>query len=86
MPQLFSALRVLSRHTVMKSALDFRVSKDIETDIGRFRVTFDLYNALNANSVLNRSQTYGTTGANWGNVTTFTPGRLIKIGGQYNWN
>ena len=66
--------------------LDFRVSKDIETDIGRFRVTFDLYNALNANSVLNRSQTYGTTGANWGNVTTFTPGRLIKIGGQYNWN
>ena len=66
--------------------LDFRVSKDFDTNVGRIRVTFDLYNALNANSILNRSQTYGVNGATWGNVNTFMTGRLIKIGGQFNWN
>ena len=66
--------------------LDFRVMKDFETDIGRFRVTFDLYNALNASPVLTRNQNYGTTGVGWGNVTQFMAGRLIKFGGQYNWN
>ena len=68
------------------SLLDFRVLKDFETVVGRFRVTFDLYNALNANSVLTRSNTYGATGATWGNVTTFMTGRLVKFGGQFNWN
>ena len=33
MPQLFSALRVLSRHTVMKSALaEYRVQSNLETE------------------------------------------------------
>ena len=66
--------------------LDFRVAKVFRFEGAMARITFDLYNATNSSSILTRNNTYGTTGAGWGNVTGIMPGRLFKLGGQFSWN
>ena len=66
--------------------VDLRLLKDFAGDFGRIRVTFDLYNLFNANTVLGRNNTFGPGGAGWGQPTNILTGRLIKLGGQYSWN
>ena len=66
--------------------VDLRLLKDFSGDFGRIRVTFDLYNLFNANTVLGRNNTFGPGGAGWGQPTNILTGRLIKLGGQYSWN
>jgi hypothetical protein len=66
--------------------LDFRVAKLLRGPFGRVRVTFDLYNALNASPILARSNSFGTDGAGWGRPTAIMAGRLIKLGAQFSWN
>lgn len=61
------------------SVLDFRVMKEVRVGASRVRVSFDLYNALNASPVLARNNTFG---AAWGNVTQILTGRLMKLGTQ----
>ena len=71
------------------SQLDFRVAKVFTGGFGMVRVTFDLYNALNASPVLSRSNAYGVAGAGggaWGLPTNIMTGRLVKLGAQFNWN
>ena len=65
------------------SMLDFRVMKDFIGGFGRVRVVLDLYNAFNANTVLRRSDTFGTTGAGWGRPTAILSGRLVKFSAQF---
>jgi hypothetical protein len=61
--------------------LDFRVSKIV--NIGRYRIqgNFDLFNALNASTILAQNNTFGSA---WQRPTRVLQGRMIKIGGQLN--
>jgi hypothetical protein len=64
--------------------VDLRLLKNFNGDFGRLRVTFDLYNLFNANTVLARNNTFGLGGGvGWGQPTNILTGRLIKLGGQF---
>ena len=89
-PGITVALPMLVPNTVFEDRLtqvDFRVLKDFGKAQGRFvRVTFDLYNMFNANTVLARNDTFGLGGGiGWGRPTNILIGRLVKFGGQFNW-
>jgi hypothetical protein len=61
--------------------LDLRFSKTIP--LGRLRVVanFDIYNLFNANTILNRNNTY-SSGTTWGTPTDVLAARLFKFGAQ----
>ena len=63
------------------SMLDFRAMKEINLGFGRVRASLDLYNALNASPILARNNSFGAT---WGTPTQILPGRLVKLGAQFN--
>ena len=68
------------------SQVDFRVAKVFRGDFGRLRLTFDLYNLFNTNTVQQRNNAYGPAaagGAGWGTPTRIMSGRLIKWYVQY---
>jgi hypothetical protein len=56
--------------------LDLSVNKSLNVGFGRLRLAFDLYNALNANSIQNVTTTYGPT---WLRPTTFLDPRLARV-------
>lgn len=63
-----------------RSQLDLRLSKNL--NIGRkarVRVNLDVYNVLNASSILTINTTYGSQ---WRRPLSVLDGRLIEIGGQ----
>jgi hypothetical protein len=66
--------------------VDLRVAKLVRGPFGRIRLTFDVFNALNASAILIRNNTFGTAGSGWGRPTTIMTGRLMKVGAQFNWN
>ena len=89
-PGITVALPMLVPNTVFEDRLtqvDFRVLKDFGNAQGRFvRLTFDLYNMFNANTVLARNDTFGLGGGiGWGQPTNILIGRLVKFGGQFSW-
>ena len=57
--------------------LDVRIGKIFTVGGWRLRGTFDIYNALNANTVLNANGTYGPA---WLQPTSILVGRLFKFG------
>jgi hypothetical protein len=59
--------------------LDLRVSKGFRMARARLQANIDLYNALNAGSVLTINTTYG---GNWLRPTSVLQGRLLKFGAQ----
>jgi hypothetical protein len=65
--------------------IDFRLGGVIRTAVGRVRLTLDLFNMLNANTVLLRNNTFSAaaSGRGWGTPTTIMAGRLLKIGAQF---
>ena len=56
--------------------LDMAVSKSVDVGWGKVRLAFDLYNALNNNSIQNVTTTYGTR---WQRPTTFLDPRLARV-------
>jgi hypothetical protein len=60
--------------------IDFRVSKIFRFGTTRTNINFDLYNLLNANSVLTENFTYG---AAWRTPQSILLPRLFKIGAQF---
>jgi hypothetical protein len=66
--------------------VDLRFAKVFRGPFGRIRGTFDLYNALNASTILGRNNNFGTAGVGWGRPTAVMGGRLIKLGAQFTWN
>jgi hypothetical protein len=61
--------------------LDWRVSKTLQLpQARRMSLNFDIYNAFNANAVLNQNNTFGSS---WQNPTLIVGGRLIKFSGQF---
>ena len=61
--------------------LDVRLTKIIPLGANRrFKVNFDVYNALNGNTVLTANSRFGPA---WEVPTFILPGRVFKVGGQY---
>ena len=58
--------------------VDLRMSRTFVAGKARFRANLDLYNALNASSVLNQTTRYGPQ---WMNVVQVMGGRMLKFGG-----
>jgi hypothetical protein len=56
--------------------LDVSVNKAISLGWSRLRLAFDLYNALNSDSIQNVTTTYGVT---WLRPTTFLDPRLARV-------
>lgn len=56
--------------------LDLAVNKNFDIGWGKLRLAFDLYNALNSNSIQNVTTTYGTR---WLRPTTFLDPRLARV-------
>ncbi len=56
--------------------LDLAVSKSVDVGWGKVRLAFDLYNALNNNSIQNVTTTYGPR---WVRPTTFLDPRLARV-------
>jgi len=63
------------------SQLDLSVNKSLNVGFGRLRLAFDLYNALNANSIQNVTTTYSLAaiGGSWLRPTTFLDPRLARV-------
>ena len=59
--------------------LDLRFGKVLRAAKTRTTVSFDLYNALNANPVLRQNDNFGS----WQVPTVILAGRLMKIGVQF---
>jgi hypothetical protein len=68
--------------------LDFRVAKILQFGTARTTINFDLYNALNANTVLTYNDNFsvGPTGAvTWQQPTQILQARFFKISAQLDW-
>jgi Carboxypeptidase regulatory-like domain len=61
--------------------IDFRIARNIRVGGIRIQPQLDIYNLLNANSVLVVNNTYG---ASWQTPTAIMAGRIFKIGIQLN--
>ena len=56
------------------------LNKALNLGWGRLRLAFDLYNALNSDSIQNVTTTYAASGANtWLRPTTFLDPRLARF-------
>ena len=64
--------------------LDFRLSRTFKMGRTSIKGMFDLYNAMNRNTVNAFNTTYGTNGSSWLLPVAILPGRLAKFGFQVN--
>ncbi|MGH2400048.1 MAG: hypothetical protein ACRDF6_09385, partial [bacterium] len=64
-----------------RTQLDLRLTKFLTLPRGRLQINFDVYNTLNASDVVTLNANYGPS---WLQPTSFLPGRLYEIGGQWN--
>ena len=62
--------------------LDIRFTKIVKVGRSRWQGMFDIYNAMNGNSVLTVNSAYGPT---WLRPTSIMGGRLFKFTGQLDW-
>lgn len=60
--------------------VDLRFTRQFRAGRSRLRANVDIYNVLNAASVLAMNNTYGPQ---WRNVTQILNGRLLRVGAQY---
>jgi hypothetical protein len=58
------------------SQLDLAINRNFDIGWGRLRVAFDVYNALNSNSIQNVTTAYS---ARWLRPTTFLDPRLARV-------
>jgi hypothetical protein len=75
-PQVINLLTPNSLFGARFNQLDLSVNRTMNVGWGKVRLAFDLYNALNANSIQNVTTTYGTT---WLRPTTFLDPRLARV-------
>ncbi len=59
--------------------VDLRLAKMLRVRNARVQLQFDVYNALNANSILSLNTRYGSA---WLRPIQILDGRIIKFGGQ----
>ena len=58
------------------SQLDLAINKTLDIGWGKVRLAFDVYNALNSNSIQNVTQVYGQR---WLRPATFLDPRLARV-------
>ncbi len=63
-----------------RTQIDLRLTKFLTLPRGRLQINFDVYNTLNASDVVTLNTNYGSS---WLQPTSFLPGRLYEIGGQW---
>ena len=63
--------------------VDLRLSRLFQLGSRRLRGDVDIYNLLNASSVLNMNTTYSPPGGVWKDVTQILGGRLVRLGMQF---
>ena len=65
--------------------LDIRFAKILRVGTTRFTINFDLYNAMNSNTVLTLNNAFvpGATSNTWQVPTAILQPRFFKIGGQF---
>jgi hypothetical protein len=67
------------------SQLDLRVAKILRFGSTRTTLSLDLYNAMNANTVLTLNSTYSPTQTTWQQPLLILQPRFFKIGAQFDW-
>jgi hypothetical protein len=75
-PQVINLITPNSLFGDRFNQLDLSINKSLNVGFGRLRLAFDVYNALNANSIQNVTTTYGPT---WLRPTTFLDPRLARV-------
>jgi hypothetical protein len=79
-PQVINLITPNSLFGPRFNQLDLSVNKMVNVGWGRLRLAFDLYNALNGDSIQNVTTTYAAAGANlWLRPTTFLDPRLARV-------
>ena len=79
-PQVVNLITPNSVFGARFNQLDLSVNKMVNVGWGRLRLAFDLYNALNGDSIQNVTTTYAASGANlWLRPTTFLDPRLARV-------
>jgi hypothetical protein len=76
------SIPLVSPYTIREDRLtqvDVRLTKTIRVGRANVKGMFDIYNMLNANTILRRNDTYGST---WGRPTAILGARLLKFGAQ----
>ena len=63
-----------------RTQVDMRLTKFLTLPRGRLQLNFDVYNTLNASNVVTLNTNYGPS---WLQPTSFLPGRLYEVGGQW---
>ena len=75
-PQVINLITPNSLFGPRFNQLDLSVNKSLNLGWSRLRLAFDLYNALNANSIQNVTTAYGSS---WLRPTTFLDPRLARV-------
>ena len=75
-PQTVNLITPNSKFGKRFNQLDLAVSKNVNVGWGRLRLAFDVYNALNSNSIQNSVSSYS---AIWLRPTTFLDPRLARV-------
>ena len=79
-PQVINLITPNSKFGPRFNQLDLAINKNFNIGWGRVRVAFDLYNALNSNSVQNVTTTVTLTATSrWQRPTTFLDPRLARV-------
>ncbi len=78
-PQALNLITPNSLFGARFNQLDLSVNKSLDIGWGKLRLAFDLYNALNGNSVQNVIQAYSLTGNRWQRPATFLDPRLARV-------
>jgi hypothetical protein len=74
-------IRPQSMYEPRQQQLDLRFSRLFRLgSTRRLRANLDIYNVANASDVVGQSTAFGPT---WRNVTAIIPGRMLRIGAQY---
>jgi carboxypeptidase family protein len=75
-PQVVNLITPNSLFGPRFNQLDLSINRSLKLGWGNLRLAFDLYNALNSNSIQNVTTTYGPT---WLRPTTFLDPRLARV-------
>jgi hypothetical protein len=63
---------------------DLRLAKTFVLGASKLQGFLDMFNLFNANPIYTYNPTYGTTGVGWQAAQAILPGRILRIGAQFN--
>ena len=63
---------------------DLRLAKSFVLGPSKLQAFVDMFNLFNANPIYTYNPTYGTTGVGWQGPQAILPGRILRLGAQFN--